>query len=101
MIPVEAARQMGADIVIACDVHYNAKQIGKTGRNFFSILFRLMMFVLRNNARESKKRADLVINVSASGIGLTDLHKGRELIQRGIQAAGAVLPELQKLPFNL
>jgi hypothetical protein len=56
-----------------------------------------MMLVLRNNARESKNRADLVINVNASGIGLTHLSKGRELIQRGIQATETVLPELQKL----
>lgn len=97
MIPVEAVKQMGSDIVIACDVHYNAKQIGQAGRNFFSILFRLMMLGLRNNARESKKRADLVIHVNASGIGLTDLQKSRELIQRGIQATEAVFPELQKL----
>ncbi len=97
MIPVEAARQMGADIAIACDVHYNAKPIGKAGKNFFAILFRLMMLVLRNNSQESKNHADVVINVNASGIGLTDLHKGKELIQRGIQATDAILPELQKL----
>ena len=97
MIPVETVREMGVDIVIACDVHYNAQQIGKAGRHFFSILFRLMMLVLRNNARESKNRADLAIHVNASGIGLTHLSKGKELIQRGIQATEAILPELQKL----
>lgn len=97
MIPVETVRQMGADIVIACDVHHNAKQIGKAGRHFFSILFRLMILVLRNNTQESKTRADLVIHVNASGIGLTHLNKGKELIQRGIQATEAVLPDLQKL----
>ena len=95
-VPVAPVRELGADIVIACDVNYKAKLLTKPG-NFITILIHLMRLIAKRSAEEAKAQADLVINVDIRGIGLTDFHKGKELVARGRQATEAVLPELQEL----
>ena len=96
MIPVEAVRQMGADIVIACDVNYNAiPTITKPG-HFLSLLIHLMILIARRSIQEAKRQADLTINVDVNGISLVAIHKIEELLERGRQAAIAILPELQQ-----
>ena len=53
--------------------------------------------VAQTNANAVKSEADVVISVDVSGIALTDLHKGKHLIQRGRDATDRILPELQTL----
>ncbi len=95
LVPVTAARELGADIVIACDVNYNSLA-NLSGGNFVSLLVKLMILVAHKSIREAKAQADMVINVNARGIGLTAFGKRKELIQRGQQATQAMLPELRE-----
>lgn len=95
-VPVRAVKKLGADIAVACDTHHNSDMLSKPG-NFISMSFHLGRMIAKKNAEYDKTFADLAINVDARGIGLTDLHKSRELIQRGRQAADAALPALQRL----
>lgn len=95
LIPVKAVREMGADLVIACDVNYNSLSDLNAG-NFISMLVKLMVLVAHKSIEEAKLQADVVINVDARGIGLAALGKVEELLQRGRQAAREMLPEIRK-----
>lgn len=95
-MPVQAVRTMGADVVIGCDVHHQAARLQRPA-NFLKMAIHYGRMIATLNTAAAKPLADLVLEVDAHDIELTDLHKGRELIQRGRQAAEKVLPELQKL----
>lgn len=96
IIPVETVRRMGADLVIACDVNYNAiPTIARPG-HFLSLLMHLMILAARKNIQAAKRQADLTINVDVNGISLIALDKIEELLERGRQAAAELLPELQR-----
>jgi NTE family protein len=95
-LPVKAAKMMGKTYVVACDVHHNTTSL-KRPRHLLAIGMHLGRIVAQTNANAVKPEADLVISVDVSGIALTDLHKGKELIQRGRDATDRILPELQKL----
>ena len=96
IIPVETVKKMGADIVIACDVNYQATAPGSHG-NFLTMLMHLMLVFIQKDSEESKHQADVAINVDAKGISLIAIHKVRELLERGRQATAAILPGLQQL----
>lgn len=99
-LPVHAVRAMGADIVLACDVHHNADMLSKPG-HFINMGMHLGRLIAKHNADAVRQYADMVIDVDARGIRLTDLHKAQELIQRGRRAAEVTLPELRKLIQNV
>jgi NTE family protein len=94
-VPVKAVRDMGADVVIACDVNHQANLLTKPS-NFVITLIHLMRLVAKRNAEEAKKQANIVMNVDMSGISLTDFQKGEESIQRGRRTVEMHFPELQK-----
>ena len=97
IIPVEAVRRMGAEIVVACDVNYNALPTVSRSGHFLSLLMHLMILVARNNIQEAKRQADLSINVDVNGISLIALNKVEELLERGRRAAADLLPELHSV----
>jgi NTE family protein len=92
-MPVPAVRALGADIVVACDVHHNAVRL-KRPTHFLALAVHLGRMIATLNTAAVKPDADLVIEVDAHDIGLTELHKVEELIRRGRQAAEMILPEL-------
>lgn len=94
-IPVGAARKMGADLVIACDVNYNEIRNGEPS-NLITLIFHLLSMVSRRNALESRQQADLVISVDVYGVGLSELHRSQEIIARGEEAARQLLPVLKQ-----
>lgn len=94
-IPVRAVRKMGADLVIACDVNYNEIRNGEP-TNLVTLIFHLLSTVSRKNALESRQQADVVISVDAHGIGLAELHRGKEIIARGEEATRQILPILKQ-----
>ena len=98
-IPVAAARTLGADLVIACDVNHNVDLPTNPG-NFITTLIHLMGLISRRSADEARAQADLVITVDIRGISLTDFHKGAELVARGRAAAENILPALRKNVFS-
>jgi predicted acylesterase/phospholipase RssA len=85
---------LGADLVIACDVNYNADLQRLHPTNFFSMLMKLMFLTAFKNCQEAKAQADVTISMDAHGIGVTALGQASELIARGRQATAACLPAL-------
>ncbi len=87
-IPVLAAREdLGVERVIAVDVNYHGMDLTRTPRNSIQIAVHLASLSARKNAEEEGKLSDFMIRVNVKGIGLMDLKKGEDLLERGRSAA--------------
>ncbi len=98
-VPVDHAREMGADIVIAVNIdeHLNDRPI-----HDFRALGSMARQALRSqlNAFDgpSCQKADVLIHPDTTGINLVSFHKadGKRGIDAGIAAARAALPEIKR-----
>jgi NTE family protein len=93
-IPVQAAKAMGADIVIAVDIG-DKPEWGKTGSTLEVLL---QTFTIMGNAisRHEMREADIVIRPDTARVNATDF-EGRHLaILEGEKATAAVMPALKK-----
>lgn len=95
-LPVEPARQMGADVVIAVLLE---------GENASVVQFKSLSSVLRQtisipviqNERRSAALADMVIRVQTGSFSSTDFENSTRLIEKGYEAAQANAAELDRL----
>lgn len=95
-IPVRAAREeLGGRFVIAVDVNFGGMDGVPTPRNSIQIAIHMASLVARRNAEEEGRTADFMIPVNIKGIGLTDLHLRKELLNRGRLAAEGALGHLK------
>lgn len=97
-IPASAARKMGAEVVIGCDVSRGALAIQRrVPRNMFTILRYLVALHSQKTANKGRRESDLFIPIKVDDIGLIDLHRCAEIISRGEIATERVLPVLEEL----
>ena len=92
-IPVDAARQLGADFVIAVDI--SAKPDGTNPQGMFNIMGQSITIMGRQLAKQEIARADVVIRPDLSGIGPTDFEQKNLAILAGEKAALAAIPEIR------
>lgn len=98
-LPVEQARAMGADIVIAVDVD---ERLGNVNRERFrkvgSVAKRVEQIYLGRADSDQLQKADIVIHPHTDGIDLisTKASDAREAIRAGEAAARAALPKIWK-----
>ncbi|BFI94508.1 MAG: hypothetical protein RSP_00180 [Rhodanobacter sp.] len=92
-IPVDAARQLGADFVIAVDI--SARPGGTNPQGMFNIMGQSITIMGRELARQEIARADVVIRPDLSGIGPADFEQKDEAILAGEKAALAAIPEIR------
>jgi NTE family protein len=96
-LPVRVAKEdLKADFVIAVDVNYGGMEGAGTPRSMIQIAIHLASLWARKNAEEEGRLADCLVRVDVSGIGLTDLREGRELLKRGRLAAQSSLSWIEK-----
>ncbi|MCE9499423.1 MAG: patatin-like phospholipase family protein [Leptospira sp.] len=96
-VPVNLARKLGADIVIAVDLNANIKK-EKAG-SFVGVLERTLS-VLLNKVREDnmeKFPPDILITPELSHYKFMDFHRTDQAIQVGYDAAMEKMPEIKKL----
>jgi len=98
-LPVDVARQMGADVVIA--VHLQTKPLEANEQmSAFGVLGRAVsVTIAANELREIQQmqKADVLVTVNLAGFVGTDYQKLTELIAKGMEAAaakGAILSAL-------
>lgn len=94
-VPVEAARRLGADVVIAVDV-----SPGVSRRPPESTIETILQSVDIMHSRISGAqlaRADVVIRPSVADIGASDLTKRHEAVLEGEKAANEALPKILSL----
>lgn len=99
IIPVEEAKKMGADLVIAVDV--DAKLEATEAKNFRSyegIITRIINLGLRAQSEYCLEKADIVISPDLTGVGILDLDSTSlsKAIKAGEEAALKMLPEIEK-----
>ncbi|MFC3532684.1 patatin-like phospholipase family protein [Vogesella facilis] len=92
-VPVSAAREMGADIVVAVDI--SAKPVGKAAAGFFSLLDRSLSIMNMAALAQELKQADVVIRPNVLNIGAADFDERGNAILEGEKAARAALPQLK------
>jgi NTE family protein len=93
-VPVEAAREMGADFIIAVDVIPNVKLDGWSP-NAVNVIERAMDINCRRMSEEVKRGADIVIDPVDRNISALSLDQADELIRMGEAAANKAIPQIK------
>lgn len=92
-VPVDAARQLGADIVIAVDI--SARPDGSNPGSMAGIVGQSITIMGRKLAEQELSRADIVIRPKVGQIGPTDFDQKNVAILEGERAALAVIPAIR------
>ncbi len=95
-VPVDAARSMGADIVIAVDVGYRG-ELRSSPKNIVDIMIYSFELQQWEAMRGMKTDADITIVVDTSKIGPTEFAKVEESIGIGRAAALGMIDDIKKL----
>jgi NTE family protein len=93
-VPVDAARELGADIVIAVDISSKAAY-GKPTGNMLSILNQTIVIMGQKLGEQELNRADVVIRPRVGKIGAADFEQKNTAILEGEKAAQAALPAIR------
>jgi NTE family protein len=88
-IPIQVARDMGADIIIAVDVSEDFEK-NLDVDSYFVVMGQLVNILMRKNANESiatLKDKDILLTPDLKGFGGLDADKYKQIIQRGVDVA--------------
>ena len=104
-VPVNLARRIGADFVIACNVipgvldraHRPEKESPRGAKepNIIHILLQSIHIGTYSLVRSSLEKADVVIEPDVAHIGAADIRLARECIKQGELAAQEAMPEIR------
>jgi NTE family protein len=97
-IPVETVRDMGADTVIAVELHYPPGDIGQLG-TLVGVLSRAIDVMITQNEHHSLAFAKAKVRVDMKGFAITDYNRVDELVQLGYNAAVSQSADL--LPYAI
>ncbi|MFP7723290.1 patatin-like phospholipase family protein [Lysobacter sp. A3-1-A15] len=93
-VPVDAARQLGAEYVIAVDI--SSKASGTTPTHLLGVVNQSIAIMGQTLGRQELARADVVIRPAVSDIGAADFEQRNVAILAGERAALAALPQIRK-----
>ncbi|MDK2122450.1 patatin-like phospholipase family protein [Parachitinimonas caeni] len=94
-VPVDAARDLGADFVIAVDISTKPEQ-GKGADGMVSILNQTITIMGRQLGEQELARADFVIRPRVGRIGPADFDQKHIAILEGEKATQAALPAIKQ-----
>jgi NTE family protein len=92
-VPVKAARDMGADFVIAVDIS-DQPRYGST-KSTIDVLLQTFAIMGQSIGRYELRNADVVIRPQTLGIKATDFQDRHLAVLEGERAVAAVLPEIK------
>ena len=92
-VPVDAARQLGADLVIAIDISSKAGGTAPTG--MLGIVNQSITIMGQTLGRQELARADVVIRPQVNDIGPASFEQRNNAILEGERAALAALPQIR------
>ncbi len=92
-VPVDAARQLGADFVIAVDI--STRITGKTPENLLGVVNQSITIMGQKLGEQEISRADVVIRPRVNDIGPADFDQRARAIVEGKKAAVAALPQIR------
>lgn len=92
-VPVDAARQLGADLVIAVDI--STKVNGKTPESLLGVVNQSIAIMGQKLGEQELSRADVVIRPRVNDIGPADFEQRSRAILEGEKAALAAMPQIR------
>ncbi len=95
-IPARVARDNGCDVVIAIDIN-STRGSGVSSTNVFDCLKASIGIILKTNARDGYKYADIVIQPDLKRFRSTKLEGIDEMIEEGYLATMARMDEIKQL----
>ena len=100
-MPVDVARRMGADIVIAVEARTPLAKDAAELRSAVSISSQAFGIVMQENMRQAEKDADLLIVSDLRGFTAASYGDAAALIERGREAGEKAMPELRALAARI
>jgi NTE family protein len=94
-VPVKAARQIGAELVIAVNVSFGPNP--SPPKNFVDILLKTMDVMGSKLNQNQVREADLVIAPEVHDVGTGHFHRVADCLRRGEEAANRCLPKIRAL----
>jgi len=92
-VPVDAARQLGAEFVIAVDI--SSKASGKNPGDLLGTVNQSISIMGQRLGEAELKRADVVIRPKVNDIGAADFNQRNAAILEGERAAMAAMPQIR------
>lgn len=92
-VPVDAARQLGADFVIAVDI--STKASGKAPGSLLGNVNQSIAIMGQKLGAQELARADVVVRPNVRDIGPTDFEQRNNAILEGERAALAAMPQIR------
>ncbi len=92
-VPVDAARQLGAEFVIAVDI--SSKASGRTPTGMLGIVNQSIAIMGQRLGEQELARADIIIRPKVLDIGASDFSQRGKAILEGERAAMAAMPQIR------
>lgn len=99
-LPVQDAFEMGATFVIGVDVGSDLEPADSL-RSLVGVMNQVASFRKQVSNDEQRKLADILIQPDLNGFSVLSFEDAQEVIERGAEAARALLPELRALAKSL
>ena len=93
-LPVQVARDMGADVVIAADVTALAPRMSRP-RNFVEVILRAVNIVVHGEVEQARRDADVLLTPDVGEVGFIDFDRKDEAFAAGAESARAALPRIR------
>ncbi len=93
-IPIDVARERGADIVIAVDISENVTNFNIT--NVVDVMLQSVSIIMNENTKQKKKDADVLISPAVGNVGMLDFTQKKRCMQAGIEAAQRAVPAIRE-----
>jgi NTE family protein len=100
LVPAQAVKEMGAEIVIAVDVNAAGMDYSSVPSTFLGVLFQSAMLMIRGAGKSQHYRADVVIIPQIAHLRPDEIGKMEEFIKLGEEAARAKIDEIKRLVFD-
>jgi NTE family protein len=98
-LPVDVARSMGSDVIIASYLDSGPTDPGSLG-SLVGVAGRNVSIMVAANVARSLKNADIVISSDVSKFGTLDFSRSDDLIPIGVKSAATMSAELEKYALN-
>jgi NTE family protein len=93
-IPIDVAREKGADIIIAVDISENVMNFNVT--NMIDVVMQSVNIMFGEISKYRRRDADILIVPSVGTVGMMDFTQKKRLMQAGIEATLKAMPEIKK-----
>lgn len=97
LVPVTAARSLGAEIVIAVDVNHEGARFLGASRSALGVILQSMVHAQRSASAHEVRQADVAILPRVGHIRWDEMRRGAELVAAGEAAAREALPQIERL----